>query len=428
MKSSDGISVFISYAQEDLAEALAVYDWLSEAGLQPWIADKDLLPGQPWRRTLAKAIRRSTYFLALLSSKSVSKQGYVQKEIRIALEVFEEMSPETVWIIPLRIEECRPAHPRLEEIQWVDLFPSREEGLRRLLVGMGLDEPQELRPTAEVPEQSSREHDPKLEAPASDRAPYKTDSVASLDIALEQLGSGLKETFTRRLSLLASLTATDRLMASNLMAERHLPVSTLKRLVQALVSCSEAPDQLRGTIRRFCGLNLLRGSPIRQQHGVFVFPTSFDVFCRHLAMVASVRSVGAARRLVGKLVRAAWAPATRFASVSLSHFIMWTTRVTGGEVLSGTAEEVVAALGLEGFRPGDRLLLFEYELPGKVVARFPTFCDAYASASWPHRFRPAPSSAPHGLSVPTSPLARPVPEAVHEPILLRDVGSVRVAI
>ncbi len=43
---------------------------------------KDILIGQNWQL----AIQKSSYFLALLSSNSVSKAGYVQKELRMALD------------------------------------------------------------------------------------------------------------------------------------------------------------------------------------------------------------------------------------------------------------------------------------------------------------------------------------------------------
>src|SRR5690606_41977128 len=89
--------------------------------------------GQNWRLAIERAIRESALFLALLSARSVSKAGYVQKELRHALDVLEEMPPGTVYVVPTRIEECEPAHDALRDLHWVDLFPSYADGFRRIL-------------------------------------------------------------------------------------------------------------------------------------------------------------------------------------------------------------------------------------------------------------------------------------------------------
>ncbi len=78
--------MFISYAREDLETARKIYDDLKEAGLDPWMDKSDIVPGQNWKFAISQAIRESEYFIALLSSESVSKRGYVQKEFGHALD------------------------------------------------------------------------------------------------------------------------------------------------------------------------------------------------------------------------------------------------------------------------------------------------------------------------------------------------------
>ena len=58
---------------------------LLSVGLNPWIDKENLLPGQEWKRTITKAISESSYFIALLSTNSISKKGYIQKELRLLL-------------------------------------------------------------------------------------------------------------------------------------------------------------------------------------------------------------------------------------------------------------------------------------------------------------------------------------------------------
>ena len=72
-KNSQEKTVFISYAREDSAAAKRLYRDLKDAGLTPWLDNESLLPGQNWELEIRKAIKRSTYFLVVLSSNSADK-------------------------------------------------------------------------------------------------------------------------------------------------------------------------------------------------------------------------------------------------------------------------------------------------------------------------------------------------------------------
>ncbi len=125
--------VFISYAREDQDVAERIYTDLKESGIQVWIDKHSLLPGQNWKLEIEKAIRESTYFLALLSFNSLSKKGYVQKELRKALDILDEMPDTEIFLIPVRLDNCETSHPRLAEIHRVDLFPTYDEGFDKIL-------------------------------------------------------------------------------------------------------------------------------------------------------------------------------------------------------------------------------------------------------------------------------------------------------
>jgi hypothetical protein len=127
------VKVFICYAREDREIAQHLYADLQQAGIAPWMACEDILPGQDWELGIDQAIRASSYFVALLSSHSVSRKGFVQKELKKALEVLDELPPSQIFIIPARLEECQPVDERLRKLHWVDLFPSYEAGLQRIL-------------------------------------------------------------------------------------------------------------------------------------------------------------------------------------------------------------------------------------------------------------------------------------------------------
>ncbi len=125
--------VFISYAREDIEVAERLYSDLKEAGLEPWMDEEDLLPGQHWEMTVTDAIKDSSYFLALLSESSVSKRGFVQQELKIALKLLDRSNPKDIFIIPLRLDKCRPVDERLQLLHRVDLFRSYEKGLDKIL-------------------------------------------------------------------------------------------------------------------------------------------------------------------------------------------------------------------------------------------------------------------------------------------------------
>jgi formylglycine-generating enzyme required for sulfatase activity len=64
------------------------------------------LPGQDWAREIPLAIRKSDFILIFLSRTSVAKRGYVQREMKLALDVWQELPEGTIHTIPVRIDEC----------------------------------------------------------------------------------------------------------------------------------------------------------------------------------------------------------------------------------------------------------------------------------------------------------------------------------
>lgn len=68
--------------------------------------------------------------LICLSEKAINKAGYVQKEIKYALDVADEQPEGSIFLIPVRLEECG-VPPRLSRWHWVDCF--EERGYGRLL-------------------------------------------------------------------------------------------------------------------------------------------------------------------------------------------------------------------------------------------------------------------------------------------------------
>lgn len=119
--SHRSLQVFLCHGAEDKPWVRKLYDDLVLAGYAPWLDEKDILPGQDWRLAIESAVKRSDVVLVCLSQQSVSRRGYVQKEIAQALDVAQEQPEGAIFLIPVRIEQCDvPA--RLSAMQWVDHF------------------------------------------------------------------------------------------------------------------------------------------------------------------------------------------------------------------------------------------------------------------------------------------------------------------
>ena len=125
--------VFISYAREDGDIARRLYDDLRARGIDPWLDVESLDAGSNWKREIGIAIRDSKFVIILLSESAVSKRGYVQKEVKDAIEVLDEFPESEIFVIPARINDCKPTSQRLADLNWVDLFPSYEKGFDRIL-------------------------------------------------------------------------------------------------------------------------------------------------------------------------------------------------------------------------------------------------------------------------------------------------------
>jgi len=129
-ESSRRLRVFLCHSSGDKQSVRNLYHRLRKEGVEPWLDEENLLPGQDWQHEIMKAVRASDMVVVCLSSASITKAGYVQKEIKYALDVAEEQPEDTIFIIPLRLEEC-VVPSRLSRWHWVDLFEDR--GYGRLL-------------------------------------------------------------------------------------------------------------------------------------------------------------------------------------------------------------------------------------------------------------------------------------------------------
>jgi hypothetical protein len=137
MTTNRPLRVFLCHSSNDKPAVRELYQKLrAEQWIQPWLDEEELHPGQTWETEIEKAVESTDVVLVCLSNNSINKRGFVQKELRFALDVALEMPEETIFIIPLRLEKCTP--PRsLREWQYANYFEGqREQGIKRLLISL----------------------------------------------------------------------------------------------------------------------------------------------------------------------------------------------------------------------------------------------------------------------------------------------------
>jgi formylglycine-generating enzyme required for sulfatase activity len=116
--------IFLCHASEDKAQVREVYHRLrSIDGFEPWLDEEDLLPGQEWAREIPRALRVSDFILIFLSRNSLAKRGYVQREMKLALDAWQELPEGTIHTIPVRINDCEVPED-FQRYHWVNLFDS----------------------------------------------------------------------------------------------------------------------------------------------------------------------------------------------------------------------------------------------------------------------------------------------------------------
>lgn len=124
------LRVFLCHASEDKPAVRKLCGRLSEDGFDPWLDEERILGGQDWKAVITREVRDSHVVVACLSNTSIRKDGFVQRELKEALDVADEKPEGTISLIPVRLEECE-VPDRLSRLHWVDLYA--EDGYRNLV-------------------------------------------------------------------------------------------------------------------------------------------------------------------------------------------------------------------------------------------------------------------------------------------------------
>jgi hypothetical protein len=124
------INAFLCHSSDDKPRVKKLFEQLRNDNVVPWLDEEVLLGGQEWEKVIRKAVRSADVVIVCLSRKSVSREGFVQKEIGLALDKAEEKPEGTIYIIPLRLERCN-VPDRLKRWHWLNLYT--KNGYKKLI-------------------------------------------------------------------------------------------------------------------------------------------------------------------------------------------------------------------------------------------------------------------------------------------------------
>lgn len=139
------LRVFLCHASQDKTAVRELFTALQGEGwIDPWLDKAKILPGQDWELVIEKAVDASDVVIVCLSSQSVTKEGFVQREIRYAYDIALEKPEGTIFLIPLRLDDCIVPR-KLKSLHWVDYFGAeKDEAYSNLVEALKLRYDQKL--------------------------------------------------------------------------------------------------------------------------------------------------------------------------------------------------------------------------------------------------------------------------------------------
>ncbi len=168
------LKVFICHASQDKPKVRELYQRLKAEGwIDPWLDVAKILPGQHWTSVIRQSLADADAIIIFVSCNSISKEGFVQREMNYAWDLSLEKPRSVIFLIPLRLEECEVPYD-LRERQWADYFGEKQEDTyAALLQSLKLRHTQVLRLDAEMQarkeaEESARREREELEKIASE--------------------------------------------------------------------------------------------------------------------------------------------------------------------------------------------------------------------------------------------------------------------
>lgn len=118
------LTIFISYASADRAQARLLGETFAQAGLDVWFDEEELAGGEAWDAKIRQQIRTCTYFVPIISATTEARrEGYFRREWRLAVERTLDLADDVTFLVPIVIDETPEYKARVPEkfttVQWL---------------------------------------------------------------------------------------------------------------------------------------------------------------------------------------------------------------------------------------------------------------------------------------------------------------------
>jgi hypothetical protein len=155
-------TIFICYAREDKNLVENLYRTLKRLELSPWMDEppspykKDgIPPGADWDLAIREKLKEAMLVFACFSKKSIDKEGYYQRELRLALDRMNEMPLGRTFVVPILLEECTPRDLKVDTVtlgskQWYHYYRDGIDGLSEMIVKLRGTQRPRLTPAADL--------------------------------------------------------------------------------------------------------------------------------------------------------------------------------------------------------------------------------------------------------------------------------------
>ncbi len=129
------LRVFLCHSSQDKTIVRELYQrLLAEGWIDPWLDEERLLSGMDWDMEIEKTVEATDAVIVFLSNFSVTKEGFVQKELKFVLDIALEKPDGTIFMIPLRLDGAEIPR-KLRSWQYVDysIVANRDWAFKRIL-------------------------------------------------------------------------------------------------------------------------------------------------------------------------------------------------------------------------------------------------------------------------------------------------------
>lgn len=123
------VSAFLSYASEDKINAKCIADDLNRSGIDVWLDEWSILPGDSIIEKINEAIKDRRYFIPVLSPSFIGKP-FPMRELQSA--IMKQANDTRKYIIPVLIKPCELPE-LIKDIAYADLHSDYNSGIRKLL-------------------------------------------------------------------------------------------------------------------------------------------------------------------------------------------------------------------------------------------------------------------------------------------------------